>query len=545
MIQKICTTCSATFVIEPDDLTFYAKIDVPPPTLCPECRMRRRMLHFNERTLFKSTCKLCGKEVISAHRPDALYPVYCQPCWWSDKWDAMIYGREYDFSRSFFDQYRELRDSVPLPALNNIYSSNLNSEYVNMCSYVKNCYLCFNTDFTEDSSFSCYLEQSKRCLDVDHGLQCELCYDSIGLYKCYNVKYSANLDDCIDVWFSRDLKNCSNCFGCVNLRGKQYCIWNEQKTKDEYFEELKKYDLTSREGVEKLKKKLETFYQNQPHKYMTGVGNVNVTGDYIFWSKNVRDSYDIVGAEDCKQCQFFIIEGSKNCMDVTMWGSHLMEAYECCGVGNKQNNFKFCFESWNEASNMTYCSRILTANSDCFGCIGIRNKQYCILNMQYTREEYEALTAKIISKMKAEGEYGEFFPATLAAIGYNESFANKYRPMMKEEAMARGYLWHEPEKRQHQVGGDVIACGHEGMCQQQCSSAFRLTQSEKDFYNNQGIPLPALCPNCRHYERLIMRTPVRFASRTCMKCGKGIVSGYPADGKEMIYCEQCYQTTVI
>ena len=102
--KKSCQNCKTEFLIEPNDFTFYEKIGVPPPTLCPECRMQRRMLQFNERSLFKNQCKLCGKEVITSHRPDAPHPIYCQPCWWSDSWDAMSYGREYDFSRGFFGE---------------------------------------------------------------------------------------------------------------------------------------------------------------------------------------------------------------------------------------------------------------------------------------------------------------------------------------------------------------------------------------------------------------------------------------------------------
>ena len=35
----------------------------------------------------------------------------------------------------------------------------------------------------------------------------------------------------------------------------------------------------------------------------------------------------------------------------------------------------------------------------CFGCVGFKHKQYCILNKQYTKEEYEKLVQKIIKQM--------------------------------------------------------------------------------------------------------------------------------------------------
>jgi hypothetical protein len=38
--------------------------------------------------------------------------------------------------------------------------------------------------------------------------------------------------------------------------------------------------------------------------------------------------------------------------------------------------------------------------SHLFGCIGLRNQQYCILNKQYTKEEYEKTVALIIEHMQ-------------------------------------------------------------------------------------------------------------------------------------------------
>ena len=35
-----------------------------------------------------------------------------------------------------------------------------------------------------------------------------------------------------------------------------------------------------------------------------------------------------------------------------------------------------------------------------FGCIGLRNKSYCIFNKQYTKDEYETTVANIITHMQ-------------------------------------------------------------------------------------------------------------------------------------------------
>ncbi len=144
-----CQNCHRDFTIAPEDFNFYRKIDVPPPTFCPECRERRRLAFRNERALYKCACGLCRKEVVSRVSPDKPYPMYCQKCWWSDSWDPLSYGREYDFNRSFFEQFQELLNTVPHISL--LSHNTVNSEWVNQETDDKNCYLNVGGHFNQDS----------------------------------------------------------------------------------------------------------------------------------------------------------------------------------------------------------------------------------------------------------------------------------------------------------------------------------------------------------------------------------------------------------
>ena len=99
---KQCQNCKKDFVIEPDDFDFYEKMEVPAPTWCWKCRFPRRLAWRNERFLYKRTCSLCNKSIISMFKSEAPFPVYCHECWWSDKWDSLKYGRDYNFSKNFF-----------------------------------------------------------------------------------------------------------------------------------------------------------------------------------------------------------------------------------------------------------------------------------------------------------------------------------------------------------------------------------------------------------------------------------------------------------
>ncbi|MCX6721031.1 MAG: hypothetical protein NT026_00265, partial [Candidatus Staskawiczbacteria bacterium] len=124
-----CQNCKQDFVIEPEDFDFYEKMKVPAPTFCPECRIVRRMTWRNERTLYHRKCDATQKDIITMFAPEQPLVVYERDYWWSDKWDQLASGRDYDFLKPFFQQFRELFEKAPLPNLAN--SNTRNSEYGN------------------------------------------------------------------------------------------------------------------------------------------------------------------------------------------------------------------------------------------------------------------------------------------------------------------------------------------------------------------------------------------------------------------------------
>ncbi len=50
---KKCQSCKKDFIIEPEDFSFYERVQVPPPTFCPECRIIRRMSFLNDRNFHR------------------------------------------------------------------------------------------------------------------------------------------------------------------------------------------------------------------------------------------------------------------------------------------------------------------------------------------------------------------------------------------------------------------------------------------------------------------------------------------------------------
>ncbi len=560
---KTCQNCTSSFTIEPDDFGFYEKINVPPPTFCPECRLIRRLAVRNERNFYKRTCELCKKPVISMYSEDKPFPVYCQACWREDGWDPMKYGREYDFTVSFFEQFRKLQDCVPRPNLRN--TNMVNSEYCNYVGEAKNCYLCFGSLYVEDCLYGLPYE-SKYCVDTYLARESEYCYEVI---DCEKLSRCAFVQDCassVNLLYAYDCKNCQDCIGCVGLRNKQHHIFNQPCTSAEFKE--KRDDILSRgqEGLEEVRQKFLELKLQIPHRSATTLQCTNVSGDHIVQSKNIRTSFDVKLAEDSAYSMRLI--HAKDVHDVN-YCEYSELSYEYLGFWKVVRCF---FSNTTGESNDIMYSDFCSNSQNLFGCVGLRSKSYCILNKQYDKETYEELKKRIIDHMNKIGEFGEYFPIRLSLLHYNETVAQEFFPLTEEQAKQKGYGWQKSSERNYSItllAGDipkkislvsdgilkeVLECKHQGTCNQQCTTAFKITASELQFYQRMNLPLPHLCPNCRHYERIAHRNPLKLWHRGCMcksghfhgdqTCPNEFETSYSPDRPEMIYCEQCYQQEV-
>lgn len=592
-----CQNCKKEFTIDSQDVEFYEKIGVLPPTWCPECRLIRRLNTYNKRVLYKRKCDLCNKSIISVYPSDTKFKVFCPKCWWSDKWDPLDYGRKFDPSIPFLEQLKKLIEEVPHMALIVDYPTMINSDFCNSAGDLKNCYLVFHADFVEDSFYCDSIETSKDCFDSFMINDSELCYEGVNLYKCYDTFFSDDCDDCYDIYFSKNLVGCSHCFGCINLKSKQYCIFNKQYSRDEYFEKIKEFDIGSYKNLVKIYKKAKEFWFTHPSKFMYGQNNINVSGDYIENSKNVLFSFQVENGENLKYCSKIYINPTRDCYDYTSWGNNAQLVYESQGVGDGISNIKFSYDCWTNCTDLQYCISCMSS-SNLFGCIGMRKRQYCILNRQYSKEEYQELVPKIIrhinqvvykDKKGREYKYGEFLPPELSQFSYNETMAQEYFPLTKEEAIKQGYSWKEFQKRDinpdiswkeipdHIKDADsgiinkLILCkawdeNPQEAQRHNCTKVFKIIPQEYNFYKKKGLPLPRYCPNSRYSIRIQQRNPMKLWKRKCQCGGLGSDNGvysnsglphkphrndqhcpvefltaYSSDRKEIIYCQDCYQ----
>jgi hypothetical protein len=580
---KQCQNCKNDFTIEPDDFLFYEKIKVPPPTFCPLCRSERRLVFRNERKLFRVKDFFTGNDIFSLYPIESGKKSTAEKEWFKDNWDALEYGRDYDFSTNFFEQISQLEKEVPVFALRVEYM--VDSPYCANATALKNSYLCFNSSHSENCMYSNATDYSKDCVDNSHIKNSERCYECFWIQKCYQCYFTIMSVESTNLWFCRDCLSCNDCLGCVNLRKSSYCIFNKQYSKENYFVEIERMQLNTISGVREARARARDFWDTQPTKSHQGLKNVDSTGSYVTNCKNVNDSFLIREGENIRYCQYLQVPKSKDCYDASAWGDNMELHYETGICGGNSYNIKFSTDSWPNCKNLEYCISCFSS-TDCFGCVGLKKKQYCILNKQYSKEEYFAMMERIkkhmdevphIDKKGRIYKYGEFFPIEFSPFGYNNSTTAQYFPMTKEMAEENGYPWIEVERGKYDITKKVselpneIAEVDESILKEiieceNCKNPYRILEDEFNFYKKEKLPLPALCDECRFKRRISDRLKFQLYDRSCMcggesditgnykndtkhthgdkPCGEKFKTGYSPDSKGVIYCESCYQQEV-
>lgn len=530
--EPICAACQKNFEIFPEDRVFYEKFGVPEPKNCPDCRLIRRLLERNAKHLYYRTCSKTGERMLSQYHAEQPFPVYSPKAWWSDNFEATEYGQDFDFSRPFFEQFRELKMRVPHLALFNTEGTTENSDYNNCTAYLKNCYLIAESDYCEDCYYSNLLKKCTNVVDCSVCYENELCYECVDCQGCQRLLYSQDSQNCSDGFFLYNCASCRDCIGCINQRHKQYMMFNKQYSKEE-FERLKKeMRLETQEGVAALAQKCNGFFLTQPHKAAIAEQNENSYGDHLFNSKNAYFCFDSKDLEDCRYCQKLSL-GVKTSMDYNSWGNKSELMYQCAGTGDNCYRCLFCVMCQTNMQDCTYCYECFSC-SDCFGCVGIKKKQYCILNKQYERSEYEKLHDKIIESMKKDGSWGEFFPIEVCPFAYNESIAMDAFPITKEQALAACFRWRDEEQPKIVPGALFCACGR----------SFKIIPQEVKFYQLLNIPNPEFCPDCRHKNRMARRNPLKQWERACAQCQGKVFTSYAPQRQEKIVCEKCFLSLV-
>ena len=548
--RRICRVSWQEFPIYTSDDVFYDKVSpviwgvkhsIPRPTLCPEERQRRRLMFRNERKLYKRKCDATGESIVSIYSPEKPYTVYNQKFRWSDARDPMSYGKDFDTTKPFTEQFDALLKEVPKQNLAN--NNCDNADYGNNNTDVKNCYMCFSTGYSEDCYHLNVAARSKNTVDGYRALHTQDSYEVVDSDNIYSSQY---ITLCNAISYSSYLYNCEQCeycYMCVWQRNKKYMVLNVQYEEETYEDAIAK---TTMRQYKELLAIVPTY-------------NGIKRSERCLWH-NIKDSKNCIlsiNVNECEDCKYCYSVGLKavDCYDCGGNIFQLQKAYEC-GVVYLGHTVLFSYNCQNCSD--VYYSYDCYNSSYLFGCVWLHNKQYCIFNMQYDKETRESEVANIIASMKKSGERGEFFNTSCTLFWYNETIANDYFPLTRDEALARWYEWQEktydpviPEWAEalypgyfsdadwsHMLSDDwilkrIIVCAWSGR-------PFRIIPQELEFYRNHKVDVPRFHPDARHQVRLSMLAWNSFYLRDCDKTWEPILSSFSPSYAGRVYSEDAY-----
>ncbi len=544
---KICVSCTSSFIIEDDDRALLTQLDVPVPDECKWCIWKHLLAFWIFGQFRKTKSALSGKTIITTFPESIKFPLYAHDEWVSDVWDPLAYGKDYDPNRFFFAQFADLQAKVPHPHQSGV--QNTRCDWSDDVWSSKDCYLCRSLLNCENVSYGYRTVNCKNSIDAAYCFDTELSYDCLYCFKCFKVRHSFNSRDCLESAFLYDCRNVQNCFMCWNLRNKQYHILNQPYTKEAYFEKLKGFDIKSWSVVEKLKREFQEVLARQAiYRENLNFKVVGSSGNVMNECKNCKDCYFLDYSESCRS----IFRGLESKDSIYSVGSAVEK-----GIFSVVDGYVYETMATLHVAHCRY-SAFLDYCEECeycFGCVGLRKKKYCILNKQYSKEEYEVLVSKIKADMKKRGEWGKFFPYDMAYCGYNFSLASVFFPESKEDIEKLGGLWEEPsDVATEGVSADTLpdriddATDDIPTKQLICPKTkrrFNIAPHELEFYRQHGIPLPRHHFDVRTLERFKPLAAVTPMAGNCTFCKKSITHFYPPEWNyQKIACVECYQQHV-
>lgn len=519
---RTCAASGEIFEVTAQDIEFYNRnglaiggrhFSIAIPTLCPKERLRRRLAFRNERNLYKRTCALSKRELVSVFSPDKPYRVVDNTLWRDQ--DNTQFGRPFDFNRPFFEQFFQLYRDTYKPHV--IHTGEVtNSDYTHFAGWIKNCYLAFDLGHSEDCLYCVDIGRSRNCVDCFIALHSERCYDCVKIVQCYelffgirsrNCSFSAFLDDCV---------GCRRCLGCVGLRNQELAIFNQPVSEADfrtYWEKV--FDGTQR-SLERFRREFEQFARQQNVSSDYNINCEDCSGRYLENCVNVTASSNCFEARNLKHCRECYFNATDS-YDVNNWGEQMQFCYELSGCGGQKgkaelNNCLWSMYLFYGGYEIAYSINCVDVCKHLFGCADLAKREYCILNQQYTPAEYNQLLPRIIEHMQNTGEWGEFFPLQMSPFAYNESLAGEYFPLGAEEVRQIGGSWIElpapnATESMNEVA-DTLSTLTDDITERtfrcrQTGRPYRIVEAELEFYRQNRLPVPALHFNQRHIERRV------------------------------------------
>jgi hypothetical protein len=329
------------------------------------------------------------------------------------------------------------------------------------------------------------------------------------------------------------------------LQRQEYAVFNEPVSKEE-FEKKRAEIFSSIESYESAQRTWQELRERRARRPLNISNSENCFGDFITNSKNCIGCYDITECQDC--CNMFVGIDNKDSLDCSNVYLKMELCYNVLGSATAYHS-AFCLYIFH-SSNILY-SEYIYDSKNIFGCVGLKNANFCIFNKQFSESDYEIQSQKIVAHMKETGEWGEMFPEKLSPFGYNESIASDFYPMSRDEVLKKGWLWRDIEKKEQppitkKSPPEDIHEASESTCKEVFSclktgEPYKIINQELQFLKKEGIPLPRFSPQFRHKRRESIRNPHVFIKAKCSRCEILVVTNSNEETHHNLYCEDCFQ----
>jgi hypothetical protein len=546
MKEKTCRLTGKTFVISDEEADLNNFFGMRAAGLCPEERYRSLLLFSPQKHFFLRSCDATGEQLFSIYSPTAPFPVYSQQAWLAPDWDPLQYGRTFDFKRLFVEQLLELWRAVPRAAA---YSSGAaDSRVVHGVREAERCFLVFDSSSIQDCLYSDELKNSLACVDCHHLEDCAWCYECLVSAGCERLCFGEFCTGCRNSWFLSQCRDCSDCLFCCNLQGKRFHIFNRPVTEEDFTAALRELSLHARPLLELARNRFADFCASTLVPHISESESREVTGNYLRRCERMRNAFE------CEDCQDVInghnLRNVHTAIDCVLCSDAELLS-QSIGIFNGSRVLS-CVNC-DSVENAAYSSDCEDC-ADIFGCVSLRHRRYCILNKQYSPDEYQQVYSGIVEHLTKRNLWGAPLPLNFSGHAYNYSAANEYMPLTKIPAKMMGFNWDEsdvairpsdligfsqlePEEIYSEVPEQLGEIESERiqsivyLCEVS-GKPFQLTADEISFYEQMNLPPPARCYRQRHLERIARLTPHALTIRSCSLSGEELLTAVPLRWKQ-------------
>jgi hypothetical protein len=593
--KKKCNLCWDNFIFTDLEKKILDKEWFKETEHCPLCNFKFLYSYINDRNLYKRIDSKTWKEIISIYSSDYKGQVYNTEDYkkfiLDDGW--LKFWKE--IWKDIFEDFIWIYNNFPKQS-RLVYPSVENSDYTSHIWRIKNAYMSYCVFSDCENIFFSY-----RVI-----LACTNVYSSVNIVKSsnvyfsntvwwsYNISFCDNLYKCSDLLFCEYMKNSSDCIFCCNLVNSKYMIFNKKYDKNKY-EEIKKdiyKRINNKEQFSFLKQKYNDFLKEnlvKPLKDMNLCENV-------VWEKTY-DSKNCINTFTCSWLENWV-----NWMTVWWKGNdHLVNIISSSEWWINCENIVWTFSFWPniyniffsfwviEGSKNIYYSYDIESSEEIMFCVWLKNKKYCILNKQYSKEEYFFLKTKIIEDLKKQNKWGDSLPLKISVFPYNDTLSfdlfkiNKLidkawnEEIIDENATGTVTLlwthyisnaildfwswekfkikwrtrnkninipdWIEKIKSDSlpnidAVNDDILKKSIE--CEKTWR-LFKIVKNELDFLRKKNLPLPTIHNENRIEKLLRIRPTWKLYIWECDKCKKESLTVYKVKPKYKLYCDSCYK----